>query len=143
MNYPCLKINLSRIANNCRIIYDRCARLGISVVGVSKCVLGDIRVAEVFKDSGIELIGDSRLKNLKKLKDFFGTAQKLIMLRTPMISEIGEMVNICYASINTQQDTVKRISDICIERNFKHKIIIMIETDDRREGLLPEEVIPF
>ena len=143
MNYPCLKINLSRIANNCSIINDRCARLGISVVGVSKCFLGDARIAEIFKVSGIEIIGDSRLKNLKKLKDFFGPAQKLIMLRTPMISEIDEMLDICYASMNTQHETVKKISDNCVSRKLKHKIIIMVETDDRREGLLPEEVIPF
>ncbi|MBM3709423.1 MAG: hypothetical protein FJW61_03260 [Actinobacteria bacterium] len=143
MNYPCLKINLSKIANNCRIIYDRCASSGISVVGVSKSVLGDTRIAEVFKDSGIKVIGDSRLKNLKKLRDFFGHKQKLIMLRTPMISEIVQMLEVCYASMNTQKDTVKRISDVCSGRNFKHKIIIMVETDDKREGLLPEEVIPF
>ena len=143
MSYPCLKINLSKIANNCRIIYDRCARLGISVVGVSKCVLGDVRIAGVFKNSGIEMIGDSRLKNLKKLSDFFGHDQKLILLRTPMISEIDEMLDICYASMNTQQDTVKRISESITEKSFRHKIIIMVETDDRREGLLPQEVIPF
>jgi ornithine racemase len=143
MNYPCLKIDLNKISKNCRIISDRCARSGISVVGVSKCVLGDIRIAQVFKKSGISIIGDSRLKNLKKLRDFFGPGQKLILLRTPMISEIDEMVKICDISMNTQIETVKVISEACRKYNLRHSIMIMVEIDDRREGILPGDVITF
>ena len=143
MNYPCLKINLLKLENNCRIINDRCARSGISVVGVSKCVLGDIRIAEVFLKTGIGIIGDSRLKNLEKLRAHFGKDQPLILLRTPMISEIRKMVKICDISINTQIETIKEISRVCSNTNSKHKIIIMVETDDIREGILPQEVLPF
>jgi ornithine racemase len=143
MNYPCLKINLLKLENNCRIINDRCARSGISVVGVSKCVLGDIRIAEVFLKTGINIIGDSRLKNLEKLRTHFGKDQALILLRTPMISEIRKMVKICNISMNTQIETIKEISRVCAGTNSKHKIVIMVETDDKREGILPQEVLPF
>lgn len=94
MNYPCLKINLLKLENNCRIINDRCARSGISVVGVSKCVLGDIRIAEVFLKTGIGIIGDSRLKNLQKLRARFGKEVPLILLRTPMTSPFVEKIYI-------------------------------------------------
>jgi predicted amino acid racemase len=116
---------------------------GISVVGVTKCVLGDVKVAEAFKSNGIDIIGDSRLDNLKKLNERFGPDQKLLLLRTPMISEIKEMTGFCYASMNTQKKTVSEISKICSSRNMTHNIIIMVETDDRREGLLAREVLPF
>ena len=92
---------------------------------------------------GIDIIGDSRLDNLKKLKERFGPNQKLLLLRTPMISEIEEMVGFCYASMNTQKKTVSEISKVCLSRNITHNIIIMVETDDRREGLLAREVLPF
>jgi len=143
MVYPCIKINLSKVEKNIKLINDRCVKSGISVVGVSKCVLGDGKIADAFKKQGIEIIGDSRLDNLKKLKERFGSGQKLLLLRTPMISEIEEMVGICYASMNTQRKTVSKISQICSNRNMTHNIIIMVETDDRREGLLPEEVLSF
>jgi len=143
MNYPCLKINLFKLENNCKIINDRCARSGISVVGVSKCVLGDIRIAEVFLKTGIGIIGDSRLKNLEKLRVYFGKKQPLILLRTPMISEIRKMVKICNISANTQIETVREISRACSYINSKHKIVVMVETDDTREGILPQGVLPF
>lgn len=138
-----MKINLSKIAKNSKIISDRCAALGISVVGVTKCVLGDIRIAETLKSSGIDILGDSRLANLKKLRDHFGPGQPLIMLRTPMLSEIDEVTTICDISMNTQLRTVREISRICERKRKKHNIIVMVETDDQREGVLPNEVIPF
>jgi predicted amino acid racemase len=143
MDYPCITINLSKVKINIKLINDRCAQSGISVVGVTKCVLGDVKIAEAFKSNGIDIIGDSRLDNLRKLKEKFGPQQKLLLLRTPMISEIEEMAGFCYASMNTQKKTVSEISKVCLSRKITHNIIIMVETDDRREGLLVREVLPF
>ena len=117
--------------------------MGIAVVGVLKCVLGDLEIARVLKEEGIEVFGDSRLANLKRLRDFFGPGQKLILMRTPMISEVNDMLKICDTSMNTQAETVAAISGACSRQGLKHNIIIMVETDDIREGLLPREVMPF
>jgi predicted amino acid racemase len=141
--YKRQKINLSSISRNSRIVNDRCARSGISVVGVLKCTMGDPVIARVMKEQGIETFGDSRLANLKRLKRFFGPKQELVLLRTPMISEIEEMIEVCDTSMNTQVETVDCISKACRQKEKMHRIIIMVETDDKREGLLPEDVIPF
>lgn len=143
MKYPCLEINLNKISNNCKIINDRCAKLGISVVGVTKCVSGDTKIAETLKEAGISIFGDSRLKNLHRLRSYFGNKQRLILLRTPMLSEIEDMIEICDTSINTQFETVRKISESCLERGLIHKIMVMVEIDDRREGLLPCDVANF
>ncbi len=143
MSYPCLKINLSGIAANSKLINDRCIRSGISVVGVLKCVLGDNIIADILKQQGIGIIGDSRLNNLRKLRDHFGKGQQLIMLRTPMISELEDLTEICDTSMNTQKETIGILSKICSKKGLKHNIVIMVETDDRREGLSPQEVLPF
>jgi ornithine racemase len=143
MDYPCITIDLSKVKINSKLINDRCAQSGISVVGVTKCVLGDVKIAAAFKSTGIDIIGDSRLDNLKRLNEQFGPNQKLLLLRTPMLSEIEEMTGFCYASMNTQKKTVSEISKICSCRDLTHNIIIMVETDDRREGLLVREVLPF
>lgn len=113
--------------------------MGISVVGVTKCVTGDIKIAKIFKNCGIKILGDSRLKNLKKLRSYFGSSQILMLLRTPMLSEVSEAIEVCDISINTQIETVKKISKICSIKKRKHNIIVMVETDDEREGLLPDE----
>jgi len=143
MSYPCLKIYLKKISYNSEIINTRCAGLGISVVGVTKCVLGDVKIAEAMKKSGITVFGDSRLENLKKLRNFYGEDQQLLMLRSPMPSEVEDLVGICDISLNTQLITLEIIEKICREKKIKHRIIVMVETDDRREGLLPGEVANF
>ncbi|MBU4483688.1 MAG: alanine racemase [Actinomycetia bacterium] len=143
MNYPCLKIDLEKISHNSRIINGWCANLGISVVGVTKCVLGDIKIAAAMKKSGVNIFGDSRLENLRKLRNFYGKGQQLMMLRSPMSSEASELVEICDISLNTQLEVVRVIAEICQEKKIKHRIIVMVETDDQREGLLPVDVVDF
>ncbi len=143
MNYPCLQINLKKLKSNCEIINDRCTKLGISVVGVLKCVLGNKKIARIYKECGIEIFGDSRIENLIKLRNYFGKNQQLMLLRTPMISEAQQVVKICQVSLNTQIDTIKALSSAAKKLGVNHKIIVMVETDDKREGLLPQQVHSF
>jgi predicted amino acid racemase len=143
MNYPCLKIDLGKISHNSKIINLKCIHSGISLIGVTKCVLGDIKIAEAMKKSGVSILADSRLCNLKRLRDFYGSRQQLIMLRSPMLSEVRELIEICDISLNTQLEVIEKIDRVCREKKKRHRIIVMVETDDEREGLLPEEVIDF
>ena len=46
MSFPYLKINLRKISNNARLINDRCASRGMSVVGVTKSILADIDIVK-------------------------------------------------------------------------------------------------
>lgn len=143
MIFPCIKINLNKISNNAKLINDRCSQLGISVVGVTKSILADIKIAKVLKKSGIKIFGDSRLLNLQKLRNYFGYGQDLLLLRTPMLSECEELVRICDMSMQTEIETVKLISKICERKKKIHNIIIMVEIDDKREGISPKEVPEF
>jgi len=143
MNFPLIKINLKKIADNAKLINDRCVKNGISVVGVTKSVLADINIVKVLKRSGISIFGDSRLINLIKLRKYFGYGQQLILLRTPMISECEKLIGVCDVSMQTELETVKVISKICERKRKKHNIIIMVEMDDKREGIYPYEVVPF
>lgn len=143
MNYPCLKIDLGKISHNSKIINLKCTHSGISLIGVTKCVLGDVKIAEAMKKSGVSILADSRLYNLKRLRDFYGSKQQLIMLRSPMLSEVRELIEMCDISMNTQLEVIEKIDRVCREKKKRHHIIVMVETDDEREGLLPEEVIDF
>ncbi|MFO7928171.1 MAG: alanine racemase [Candidatus Humimicrobiaceae bacterium] len=140
--YPRIYINLDRVKHNTRVISGRCAELGISVVAVTKSILGNLRVAEAIAKSGIGMFADSRLPNLEKLGKKFKRNQ-LMQLRTPMLSEVGRMVRTCGISMETEIEAVKRIEKVCQRINKSHRIIIMLDIDDEREGLLPRQVLPF
>jgi len=143
MSFPCIKINLNKIADNAKLINGRCNQSGISVVGVTKSILADINIVKVLKKSGIKIFGDSRLLNLVKLRSYFGYGQELILLRTPMLTECENLVEICDTSLQTEIETVKLLSKICLRKKLTHNIIIMVETDDKREGIYPGEVMAF
>jgi ornithine racemase len=143
MCFPRLKINLEKIHHNAKIINDRCAASGISVVGVTKCVLANERVSLNLRRAGINILADSRLLNIRRLWKITGDPERIMMLRTPMKGEIEELINICGTSLNTQEKTAELISEACLKYEKPHKIIIMVEIDDEREGIFPEEVTGF
>lgn len=60
-----------------------------------------------------------------------------------MLSEIETLIRICNISMNAQIETINVISRICEWLKTKHNIIIMVEVDDKREGLLPGAVTEF
>ncbi|MDD5659108.1 MAG: alanine racemase [Actinomycetota bacterium] len=143
MSFPCIKINLNKIADNAKLIIDRCDKSGIAVIGVTKSILADINIVKVLKKSGIKIFGDSRLLNLAKLRNYFGYGQQLVLLRTPMLTECEDLVKICDTSLQTELKTIRILSKICLKKKITHNIIIMVETDDRREGIYPRQVMAF
>jgi predicted amino acid racemase len=143
MYFPRLKIDTGKISHNARIINDRCAGKGISVVGVTKCILAHKAITPLLEYSGIGMLADSRLVNIRRLFQSTNDPSRIMMLRTPMPHETEELVNICATSINTQAETVEKLALHCDRYKKHHNIIIMVEIDDEREGLLPEQVELF
>jgi len=143
MCFPRIKIDTAKISHNARLLNDRCAARGISVVGVTKCILAHKSITPLLTDAGIEMLADSRLDNIRRLFKLKGDPSKIMMLRSPMHGEIEELINICGTSLNTQPDTVELIARACDNYKKDHDIIIMVEVDDEREGLLPEKVKDF
>jgi len=143
MYFPRLKIDAFKVSHNARIINDRCTGQGISVVGVTKGVLAHPYVTAALMKAGIKIFGDSRSQNVKRLFHYTGDPGNIMMLRSPMHDEVEEVINMCSTSLNTQSATVDMLSLACRKYGKDHNIIIMVEIDDEREGLLPEEVYGF
>ncbi len=57
MYFPRLKIDLGKILHNTRLINDRYAYEGISVVGIIKCICGDQLVSSAMRGAGIRILG--------------------------------------------------------------------------------------
>ncbi len=140
MSYPLIKVDLNKIEHNARTLVSACAELNIEVVGVVKACLGSIEVAEAMMEAGVGLIGDSRLQNLEKLKVLDAP---LMMLRQPMFWEIPQVVDITDICLVSELETIRRISDEAEKVQKKYKVVVMVETGDLREGVLPENLLEF
>jgi len=91
---------------------------------------------------GVREMHDSRISNLKKIKALDPTIQT-VYIKPPAKRSIESIVRYADVSFNTEIDTIKMLSKEAQNQNKIHKIIIMIEMGDLREGVMGEELVDF
>jgi len=138
---PRIEISLPQIRDNARMLTDLYGQKGISVMGVSKAVLGEPSIVEAMLQGGVRFIADSRIENIEKMKTA-GVSTQFVLLRTPL-SQAESVVKNADISLNTELDTLKKLSYYANVHNKNHQVIVMIELGDLREGILPCDLSPF
>lgn len=63
---PRIEITLSQIRDNARMLCELYGQKGISLMGVSKAVLGEPAIIEAMIQGGVKFIADSRLETIQK-----------------------------------------------------------------------------
>jgi len=138
--YPRLEIKLSQIENNIREIVKLGKNRGINITGVIKGYNGIPAVSESFVKNGCINIGSSRINQLKVMKDIDNNIETM-MIRIPMLSEIDDVVKYSDISLNSEMVVIKEINDKCEKLGKKHKVILMFDLGDIREGYFYENEI--
>lgn len=138
---PRIEIALSQIRHNARMLCELYGQKGISLMGVSKAVLGDPSIAKAMIQGGVKFIADSRLENIQKMKNAEISTQ-FVLLRTAL-SQAESVIRNVDISLNTELETVKELSRYAKIQNKIHQIIIMVELGDLREGILPGDLSQF
>lgn len=85
---------------------------------------------------------DSRVSNLKAIKKIDPNIETLYIKPTPKRS-VKSVVKYADISMNTEINTIKALSDEAVKQGKTHKIIIMIELGELREGVMREDFIEF
>ena len=140
MKYPILIINKRKLEENTRFFIENCNKYGVEVTAVTKCYCAIPELAEAQVRGGARMLADSRIENLKKLVDI--DVPKMLV-RIPMLSEIEDVVEYTDISLNSEIEVVKALSAAAIKRNKKHKVMLMIDVGDLREGCLVEDALTF
>jgi predicted amino acid racemase len=136
MSAPRLEIDLVKLQHNACTLVDRLAAGGISVTGVTKATLGSPEVAGAFLRGGMRSLGDSRIENIEGMRRA-GVAASMSVIRTPMLSQVSEVVEHADVSFNTELDVVAGLSCAAQKVGKTHGVVLMIELGDLREGILP------
>jgi len=131
-----IEVDLKKIKHNAEVLVSLCKKYGIEVAGVTKSFCGHPDIARSFVEGGVKFLADSRIENLIRLKDI---KIPKILLRLPMISEAEAVVEYADISLNSELETIKALSKASIERGITHKIILMFDLGDLREGYFKEE----
>jgi len=136
---PRIEIDLEKIAFNTRHLITFFSLKGISIIAVTKAVNGNTRVAKTLVENGIKILADSRLVNIIKMRRA-GIRAEYMLLRTPFLSQAKETVEFTDISLNSEISVIRMLSKFALILNKRHKIILMLELGDLREGIMPAEI---
>jgi len=139
---PRLDIRLGAIAHNARTLVDRLAERGIEVTGVAKAALGNPTIATALIDAGVQTLGDSRIENIEALRSA-GLSTTMALIRSPMLSQVDRVVRAADLSFNTEREVITALSQAAVRHGTTHRIVLMVELGDLREGIMPRDLLPL
>ncbi|NLY87492.1 MAG: hypothetical protein GX083_02970 [Clostridiales bacterium] len=133
--YPALIVNHELLKENMRQVVSWCNEVGIDVAGVIKVTNGMTSVAEDYIESGAKWVASSRIEHLIRVKEAGIDIPKL-MIRIPMISELDTLIEVCEYSLQSELRTLKELNIKAREAGKLHKVILMADLGDLREGFI-------
>ena len=139
MPVPRIEIELDKLMHNARKLTALYGSKGIHVTAVTKGVCGSLGIASALLDSGIRSFGDSHIANIQKMREN-GIDAQFILIRSPMPSEVERVVEHADMSFNTEISVIRLLANQATKRGKIHRVILMIELGDLREGILPSNI---
>lgn len=131
--YPLLRVRTDKIKENAQTLIAACAKHGIKIWGVSKGISAFPEAARAYIEGGVRVIADSRLDNIRKMKDA-GIEAEFALIRIPMRSELEELAELCDYTLISDIGTMRELSAACDRLRRTVKCVVMMDMGDLREG---------
>lgn len=109
---------------------------------VSKLLCGNRTFLEELLKLPLNQVSDSRISNLKMIKTIRPDVET-VYIKPPAKRSVKNVVKYADVSFNTEYKTIKLLSDAASEAVKTHKIVIMIELGELREGVMRDSFIDF
>lgn len=140
--YPKMIIDLTKLEQNLNAVAKITKDDGnCSLMIVTKGLCADLNMVEmVAKNPKVEYIADSRIANIKTYSDMVRKENKMtVLLRIPMHCEVKEVIEYVDLSFNSEMSTIRLLNDEARKQGIVHKILLMIDLGDLREGMFFED----
>lgn len=137
-----ITLDIKKLKSNFDYLNNLFKKKGIEWSVVTKILSGNkLYLSELLKFD-INQICDSRVSNLKMIKSI-NPKVETIYIKPPAKRAIPTVVQYADISMNTEFETIKMLSDEAKKQKKIHKIIIMIELGDLREGVMGDDFMEF
>lgn len=137
-----LKLYKNKLRDNFEFLKEQFQENEIAWGVVSKLLCGNELYLKELIDLGVDEIHDSRISNLVKVKEI-NPAVQTVYIKPSSKRNLAEMVKYADVSLNSELDTIRWISEEAGRQGKTHKIIIMVETGDLREGVMGDHLVEF
>lgn len=135
--YPNVEIHLDKIVENAVKMKRWCTEQGIKLSVVTKLLANRPDIVETLVNNGIDSLCDSRIQNIINYSHL--NVEKWL-IREPMISEIENVIKYADVSVNSELKTISALDKEAKKQNKTHKIVLMYELGDLREGCDRDEI---
>ena len=135
-----MEIYPNRIEENARSIVALCHKRKVQVAGVTKVTCAHPSVVQALVAAGVDMLADSRIENLEAIRQM-GTSLPLMLTRIPTPSHAARVVELADISLNSSNETIRLLSAAAQEQKKTHKVILMVDLGDLREGVWPDHLI--
>lgn len=125
-----LKINKTKLIHNAKQIQKIAMKKNVKISFVLKAFCANKKLLTLFEE--FDSICDSRIQNLKKAKN-----KEKILLRVH--ENFKQVIKYSNISLNSELKTIKKLNLEAKKQNVVHKIILMIDLGDLREGIFYEK----
>ncbi len=109
---------------------------------VSKLLCGEKAYLKELISLGVKQICDSRVSNLKTVKSINPDIETMY-IKPPAKRALKGVVEYADISFNTELSTIQLLSKEAERQNKIHKVMIMIEMGELREGVMRDDFIDF
>ena len=137
-----LKMYRNRLRHNYKLLDNLFREHGIDWGIVTKLLCGNREFIREVLDLGIRQIHDSRVSNLKVVKQLHPEIQT-VYIKPPPKRSIAKIIEYADVSLNSDYSTIQMLSEEAVRQGRLHKVIIMIEMGDLREGVMGDDLIDF
>lgn len=137
-----LNLYKEKLQDNFKFLKHQFNAHGIAWGVVSKMLCGNRKYLKELIDLGVDEVHDSRISNLRKIKEINPQVQT-VYIKPPSKRNLADMVRYADVSLNSELNTIRWISEESVKQGKMHKIIIMVETGDLREGVMGDHLVEF
>ena len=139
-----ITLDLEALSHNLETVHRWVNAHGATLTVVTKALCGHGPTLAALRGLGVRSFADSRLENLRAIDRTPTSPDEPIetwYLRPPHHSELSDLVALADVSLNSELQVVKAL-DVEARRQGKiHRVVIMIELGDLREGVLPGTLV--
>jgi predicted amino acid racemase len=137
-----IELNRTKLRENFNLLNNLFKNNNINWAIVTKVLCGNKDYVKEIIDLGVTQICDSRITNLKMLKQL-NPKIETIYIKPPAKGQIANLIKYADITMNTELSTIKALSKEAVKQKRKHKIIIMIEMGELREGVMRDDLMRF
>lgn len=135
-------IDLRALQHNIRTIDSWLTERGASWTLVTKALCGHADTVNALQRIGVRSMADSRLANLRAINRDSADFESWY-LRLPHLPAIPEIVELADVSLNSEMRAIEALDAEARHRNRVHRVVVMVELGDLREGVLPGALLEF